>query len=411
MAFKRAKILILIFICIFVFYFTTDFSLINIEKTALIVSLGLDKDENGYEVTAQIAIPEVSNSQATNKESVISANGATLYEAVTKIGSLTGWYPKLSFCNLIILGESLLTENVMSIVDFFVRSYKVEDSAILCCVEGLAKDVLLSSSPLDNISGLSLSKIFVRDYTGASRIMTTSIKQFSIGYYSKSGSGYMPMVKLVPTDESGKGGKSAPTMSKTDPNGGGGGKSGGSSSGSSGGEQQLVIYDANTTLLFNKGYKTGTINGDEALCYSLLYKGVTEAVFTIPSIDNDGKETTISISIHKVKNNLTLDYSGDTPILKGEIKAWLKVSDVTTSESIDALSTLGKLNNKILHDSEEFIKENLLNVFDKTKSLNVDIFEVKNLLYRFQNKYYDRDNFSILDKIQADFDIKCVNFI
>ena len=61
--------------------------------------------------------------------------------------------------------------------------------------------------------------------------------------------------------------------------------------------------------------------------------------------------------------------------------------------------------------TEEFIKSNLLNVFDKTKNASVDIFEVKNLLYRFQNKYYARDNFSILDKIQANFNIKCVNFI
>ena len=123
MVFKRAKILIIIFVMIFVFYFTTDFSLINIEKTALIVALGIDKGENGYEVTAQIALPEVDNSQATNKESVISASGSTLYEAVTKIGGLTGWYPKLSFCNLIVIGENLLNENVMGLVDFFIRSY------------------------------------------------------------------------------------------------------------------------------------------------------------------------------------------------------------------------------------------------------------------------------------------------
>ena len=403
MVFKRAKVLVFIFVCIFVFYFTTDFSLINIEKTALIVSLGVDKVDSGYEVTAQIAIPEVSNSQATNKESVISANGETLYEAVTKIGGLTGWYPKLSFCNLIVLGENLLSENVMSLVDFFVRSYKVEDSAILCTTKGTAKDLLLSSSPLDNISGLSLSKIFVRDYDGASRIMTTSIKQFSIGYYSKSHIGYMPMVKTVPTDESGKGGKTAPAMSNTDPSSGGGGESGG--------EQKLVIYDASTAVLFNKGYKVTTLDGDEALCYSLLYKDVTEAVFTIPSIDDDGKESNISISIHKLKNNLTLEYQNDQPILKGQVKAWLKISDVDKSESVGALSTLGKLNGKVLHDSEEFIKNNLMQVFEKTKSQNTDIFEVKNLLYKFQNKYYDRDNFSILDKTQAEFDIKCVNFI
>ena len=200
--------------------------------------------------------------------------------------------------------------------------------------------------------------------------LATSIKQFSIGYYSKSGASYMPMVKLVPTAESGKGGKSAPTMSKTDPNGGGGASQKGGEGGSSG-EQQLVIYDASTAVLFNKGYKTVTLEGDQALCYSMLYKGVTEAVFTIPTVDDDGKQTSISISVHKLKNKLTLEYNGEKPTLKGEVKAWLKVSDVDASESIGALSTLGNLNGKVLYDSEQFIKNNL----NKELSLVVEEFD------------------------------------
>lgn len=416
MVFKRAKILIIIFIGIFFFYFTTDFSLINIEKTALIISLGVDKTTKGYEVTTQIAIPEASNTQSNNKESVISAEGKTLYEAITKIGGLTGWYPKLSFCNLIVIGENLLTENIMGLVDFFVRSYKVEDSAILCSCEGTAKELLLSSSPLDNISGLSLSKIFVRDYNGASRVMTTSIKQFSIGYYSHSKMGYMPFIKQVLTDESGKGGKSAPssTISQTSSAGTGSGSGSGSSSESKGeksGEQQLVIYDANTCVLFNNGHKISTLNGDEALCYSLLYKSVTEAVFTIPSVDDDGKMGDLSISINRVKNKLSLTYENDTPILNGDIKVWLRISDASMSESIKSLSTLGTLNNKVLHDAKNYILDNLNQVYEKCQEANCDIFEVKNLLYRYHHKNYERDNHSILKNLKVNFNINCVNFI
>lgn len=411
MVFKRAKILIIIFVGIFFFYFTTDFSLINIEKTALIISLGIDKTEKGFEVTTQIAIPEASNSQATNKESVISSEGKTLYEAITKIGGLTGWYPKLSFCNLIVIGENLLTENVMGLVDFFVRSYKVEDSAILCACEGTAKELLLSSSPLDNISGLSLSKIFVRDYNGASRVMTTSIKQFSIGYYSHSKMGYMPFIKTVLTDESGKGGKSAPSSTLSEPSSGSGSGGGQGSSQGGSGEQQLVIYDANTCLLFNNGYKISTLNGDEALCYSLLYKSVTEAVFTIPSVDDDGKMGDLSISVNRVSNKIFLTYENDEPVLNGDIKVWLRISDASMSESIKSISTLGKLNGKVLHDAQNYIIDNLNKVFEKSKNLDVDVFEVKNLLYRYFHKNYERDKYTILKKVKANFKVKCVNFI
>ena len=111
MVFKRAKIYVLIFVGLFVIYFTQDYTLINIEKTALIVTLGVDKNENGYEVTSQIAVPDGESTKTSNKEAVISSNGKTLYEAVSSISDKTGWYPKLSFCNLIVLGESLKSEN------------------------------------------------------------------------------------------------------------------------------------------------------------------------------------------------------------------------------------------------------------------------------------------------------------
>ena len=184
--YKRAKFFLIVFAIVFINFLTLDFLLIDVEKTALIVAIGIDKTDNGYEVTAQIAVPEATNQSTKSNESVIYATGETLYDAVGDIGSRTGWYPKLSFCNLIILGNKVFEENVMGVVDFFVRSYKVEDSAILCASEKTAKEVLLSISPLDNISSFALTKIFVRDHNNASKILTTSIKDFAKFYYSQN---------------------------------------------------------------------------------------------------------------------------------------------------------------------------------------------------------------------------------
>ena len=59
--FKRAKFYMIIFAIIFINFLTLDFLLIDVEKTALIVAIGVDKVDNEYEVTAQIAVPEASN--------------------------------------------------------------------------------------------------------------------------------------------------------------------------------------------------------------------------------------------------------------------------------------------------------------------------------------------------------------
>jgi hypothetical protein len=46
--YRRAKIFFIIFIIIFINFLTLDFLLIDVEKTALIVALGIDKLESEY---------------------------------------------------------------------------------------------------------------------------------------------------------------------------------------------------------------------------------------------------------------------------------------------------------------------------------------------------------------------------
>ena len=404
--FKRAKILSLILVAIFVYYFAFDFSLINIEKTALVISIGVDKQDNEYEVTAQIALPEANNSKATNRESVISAKGSTLYQAISVLSEQTGWYPKLSFCNLIVLGNSLLEENVMDVLDFFLLPYKVEDTAILCATDGSAKELLLSSSPLDNVSGLSLSKIFVRDYKDASKVLTSSIKSFTTGYFSRSKLGYMPIVKTVKTDEKGEGGKTSSASSIL-----GQDSSGNSSGGSSGGEQELVIYDASNCALFSDGKKVSTLNGDQVLCFSFIDKGVNEAFFTINSIDGDGKMGKMLIAVKRVKGNKKLVYENGEFKLKIDIALWLKIHDANFSQSIKELSNLGTLNDKNLYDSKVFVENRLQEVFDITKNSGCDLFEIKNLLYKFHFNKFKENEGGILNNVSLELNITTKNFI
>ena len=97
-------------------FFTNSFGIVDIEKTAIITAIGLDKKEEEYEITVQVAVPQASTASQENNKAVISATGATASEAIHQIGDITGWYPNLGFCNLIILGESMFKENVTKAV-------------------------------------------------------------------------------------------------------------------------------------------------------------------------------------------------------------------------------------------------------------------------------------------------------
>ena len=79
MKYHRIRIYVLIFLGLFIFYFTGDFTIINIEKTALIVALGIDaNNDSGFTVTAQIAAPQPTKAAAiTNRLSCRAAKRFT----------------------------------------------------------------------------------------------------------------------------------------------------------------------------------------------------------------------------------------------------------------------------------------------------------------------------------------------
>ncbi len=397
--YRRAKFFLIIFAIVFINFLTLDFLLIDVEKTALIVAIGIDKTNSGYEVTAQIAVPEATNQSTKSNESVIYATGDTLYDAVSDIGSRTGWYPKLSFCNLIILGNKVFEENVMGVVDFFVRSYKVEDSAILCASEKTAKEVLLSISPLDNISSFALTKIFVRDHNSASKILTTSIKDFAKFYYSPCKSGFMPMIKMIDTKDKGNNTSQASSLT--------------SNSGASeqGDKNTPVVYDAETCLLFSKGYKTGEISGDECLFYSLFEKSVNEAFFNLEITDEDGNTGKALIGIKRVKSSINLKYDGDTPTLKGDMKLWIQIIDTDFPQSMQQIATIGRLSENMLNKASSYALTTLNSLFEKTTSAGCDIFESKNMLYRFHNDRFEQEQKNFLSKLKCDFTVTCQNYI
>ena len=407
MKYRRIRIYALIFLGLFIFYFTGDFTIINIEKTALIVALGIDaNDENGFTVTAQIAVPTATDQGGGNNESVIVSSGETLYEAVERIGKQTGWYPKLSFCNAVILGESALKENVLNYIDFFIRSYKIEDSAVLCAAEGSAKEVLLSKSPLDNVSSFALIKILIRDSTTASSVYPTTLKDFISGYYSRSRFGFMPYIKIVKTQDKSESGGSQSASSGLS----------GSSSGSDGGGSDkkgsggTVVFDASSLLLFDGGVKAAAFDEYQTLFYSLLYKSTTEAYFKVNSVDDDGNAGVFLTAITGSKCKKKLCRNGENFVYKISLDLYLKTADSNDNQSISTISNLGKLNEKTIDAVEKYVLEVYESLFSTAKNSAVDVFGLKNELYRFFPKKYDEYYSKIVSGIIPEVTVKAHNF-
>ena len=65
----KPKIALFLLFLISILFFSNDFGLIDIEKTAIITAIAIDKAEDGdYLVTCQIAVPEATGAVSENQK-------------------------------------------------------------------------------------------------------------------------------------------------------------------------------------------------------------------------------------------------------------------------------------------------------------------------------------------------------
>ena len=398
MKFLRSKFLIILTAFMFILFMTNDFGLVNIERTAIIMAIGIDYEETTkeYEVTTQIAIPEpASTASGENNDSLISEKGKTIAEAIDKIGITTGWYPMLSFCNLILLGEDLMKLNVMETINYFIRTDKIFDSAHLAGCQGKAKDVLSSSTPLDSISSFTIQKILGKDVAKLDRIADTSIKAFSQSYYSKSKSGYMPLVKKIKIDKSPKdsGGQSQ--------------GSGGSSGTSDKQDKEQFIFDASSTLIFNEGYMVETLSPEETLLFNLKHKNSLDTFWSLDEIELDGKKTAVLLGINEFSKKYQLKFENDNPTYFVELVFYCKYEDANVHSDVKELNPTSTIPEKVLSSAEQTIRSTVEKLFEKLQSSNCDLFHVEEDLYKFHYKKYNKFTGSILKDLKIEVKVDC----
>lgn len=361
-------------------FFTHDFGLIDIEHTAIIVAFGIDADENGeYEISTQIAIPQASTSSSSNSESIISAKGRTIGEAIDKIAVNTGWYPLFSFCNLIILGENALSGNVMKIINYFIRTDRIPDSAALCACEGTAKKLLLSNTPLDSVSSFALQKILEQDYAKLDRIANINVKNFANEYYSKSSGGYLPFVKAIESGDS-------QNASQSGSGGSGGGSGGSGGSGKSGGEQtgdKSDVYDASSALCFSRGEAVCMLTAEETLLFNLRNKNSIDTFIKLDDAEIDGQKTPVLVEIDETNKKYAFKFENGKPIYEIKLELQCRVVSANADLPVSELFPAAEAPEEILRATEKKIAETLEKLYRKLQIADCDLFGIKNSIYKF----------------------------
>lgn len=182
---------------------SNDFGLIDIQKTAIVLALGVDASaqEGLLDVTAQIGSADANgDAQASN----ITIEGvSTVGEAIARLNRRTGWYPTFVHCRLLLLGGQTAERDVFGILDYFLRSEYIEDSCLVALCAGRAQAALEAGAPGGELTANAIAKVFSGEAQKTGLVSAVSLREFAKGYYGAGASGRLPYLTLLQEAESG----------------------------------------------------------------------------------------------------------------------------------------------------------------------------------------------------------------
>lgn len=365
-----------------VFFFLNDFDLVDIQKTAIILAAGIDRKDDGYTLTAQIAVPKGVDRTTGGTSSVnFIAEGETIADCVSDIYCKTGWVPKFVFCNLIVLGEETAKENVFDALDFFLRNEYMSDGCYVAVSEGSAEDLLTSTSAIADTTSQAIAKLFSDANTKSGKAMKMSLREFAIGYHGVTKSGYMPYI-LQHKQE----GESS---------GGSGGQSGG---GGSGGEKEEKIYCAERTALFYEGKQVGLLDPEETFAFSLLEGKIFNGYLLT---EEDGKP--VSLTVLDDKGGVSLDTKG-TPKVKVKVNLTVRLFNRAIPAEMEDVAR-NEVSDELKENAKKYVEKMAQKVFENSRTSGCDLFKLNQALYRSSAKKYEEWKDTLLSAVPATYEI------
>jgi Ger(x)C family germination protein len=389
------------------FFFTNDFGLVDIHKTSVVSSVGIDLTESGVKVTAQLAVPMPSENGENVMHTPVEGSGATFADALNEINSQTGFYPKLLFCRLVVLGESCQNVNIFDLLDWFYRDDYSTLTALVAMTRGEASELLSVQTAFSDSTSLTVERILSEELKKSANVSTVNLKILGQQYHSPAASCYMPYIDQLPQETSGgnggNGGNGGSAQSGNGSSAGGSnqGEQGGSSSGSSQGggstangertqEKESGGFYCRKTAAFVRGKFVGVLSEDQSLALNLIKNNVKRAILPV-SVEG----VTSSLAFKNNKGNASIQTRQGSPTLVLSYQAVARIQDQNVSSSPVEQAKGDLVSAEILTAAQQDIIEQLKSLISFCVNYDCDLFGAKTMVYRFANSYYPslQDNF------------------
>ena len=406
--------LLLIFFMAFLF-FSNDFGLTDVQKTAIVMAVGIDREDDRFILTSQIAVPQPSKQgKATDAVQIVS-RGKTIADAFEEINAKTGWYPKLVFCHLIILGEKATEQNVFDALDYFLRDEYLSDNCLVATCEGLAKDLLNVRALVDPSGSVAIQKVLSAHAERVGAVLPATLRDFAIGYFSESRCGFLPIVKTQPQQEKiGKenasqensSSQSSQSSSNTDTKDSSqssqdSAQSSSSSQNQKESQQDKPVFSASETALFVNGKRVEKFTHEETFAFGAVTNQLRLAKYSTPL---EEQTCTLTIRQNQSKTHLSVG-KNDRICFKISVVLTAGIADYSSAQDLTNIADAGDLPRGALASAEKKLSAEILRVFEKCRLSGCDLFGIQERLMKYEKKHANRLSDSALANAIADVEV------
>ena len=154
----------------------------GLHERMLILGIGVDYSQDMYQVSVRLSVPE------EEKERVMTASGATMYEALNALSLQSGNTQMYSHCYFLVFGRGIVENGLSDCMEFLTGSLGSSPNIPLFATEQEAQDILLAEREGKLIPSEEISN-FWRSQKNSGKVI------------------YMNLLNFV--DQTGRGGESA----------------------------------------------------------------------------------------------------------------------------------------------------------------------------------------------------------
>lgn len=392
-----------ILILISVLFFSNDFGILDLRKSSVVIGVGIDKEGEELKLTCQVAVPQPAENGENTQFTAVTGTGKTVACCLNEVNIKTGFYPKLVFCKLILLGESCLTEDVNTMLTYFYSNEYTGLTLNIAACKGSAGEMMSMSLPHGDSITDFLERLLSDEAQKSGNVAAVTLNEFGQGYYNKGATNYMPYIEIEGQSEESGGGSGGSGGSGGGQQGGssggssGGGQQGGSSGGSEGGEQTEFL--CNKTAMFTDGYFKGILNEDATFGLCLIKNSIRH---TYTECGNDQRRVVLGLRNCKGDSELIIEHG--VPVLKFSFKAVAQIVDDETDKN-KKKQEKGTTPDDALRQGEEQLKDLFVQLFESAKESDCDVIGVKDMLYKKHFKYYDTFKDIIYDRLSVVYEV------